>query len=74
MLGDPRCKDALDWLESKRLPDGGWPAEKRFYRTTGKSGSGAERVDWGGTSRRRMNEWVTADALHVLRAAGRLNV
>ena len=23
----PRCADALDLLESKRLPDGGWPAE-----------------------------------------------
>ena len=71
LVGDPRCKDALDLLETKRLPDGGWPAEKRFYRTTGKAASGAERVDWGGASKRRTNEWVTVDALHVLRAAGR---
>jgi hypothetical protein len=66
-LGDARCKDALDLLEAKRLPDGGWPAEQCYYR------AGAERVDWGGTSAGRMNEWVTADALSVLRAAGRLN-
>ena len=68
-LGDDRCEDALDLLESKRLPDGGWPAEGRFY------GAGASRrslVDWGGANRRRSNEWVTADALTVLAAAGRL--
>jgi hypothetical protein len=31
----------------------------------------AEFVNWGGTSARRMNPWVTADALSVLVAAGR---
>ena len=30
-----------------------------------------DHVDWGGSSTRRMNEWVTADALMVLAAAGR---
>jgi len=30
-------------------------------------------ADWGGTSTRRANQWVTADALTVLRAAGRLD-
>ena len=67
-LDDERCEDALDLLESKRLPDGGWPAEGRFY------GAGAGRrsiVDWGGANRRRSNEWVTADALTILLAAGR---
>jgi hypothetical protein len=28
-------------------------------------------VDWGGASAHRLNEWVTADALMVLAAAGR---
>lgn len=72
---DPRCGDALDLLERKELPDGGWPAQGRFYRTSsdanGRVGS-ASAVDWGRASRRRMNQWVTADALYVLRAAGRL--
>ena len=27
---------------------------------------------WGGAKRTEMNEWVTPDALHVLRAAGRM--
>ena len=29
-------------------------------------------VDWGGTSKRHSNPWVTVDALAVLRASGRL--
>src|SRR2546430_15778420 len=28
-IADPRCADALDLLETRRLADGGWPAEKR---------------------------------------------
>jgi hypothetical protein len=71
-IGDQRCQDALDLLESKRLPDGGFPAEKRYYRVTDRRTAGCCLVDWGGTSQRRMNEWVTADALSVLKAAGRL--
>ncbi len=74
LIGDPRCQEALDLIESKRLPDGGWPAEKRYYRVGGKPGSGMELVDWGGASKRRANEWVTVDALHVLRASGRIDV
>ncbi len=72
LVGDPRCSEALDLLESKRLPDGGWPAEARYYRgSKGRSGP-VERVDWGGAARRRTNEWVTANALFVLREAGRI--
>ena len=72
-IGDARCSDALDLLESKRLPDGGWPAEARYYRHSTEIKLGNDDVDWGGTSTRRMNEWVTVDALGVLRAAGRLD-
>jgi hypothetical protein len=73
-IRDERCADALDLLESKRLDGGGWPAEKRFYRSsaTKKMVTYADYVDWGPVSKRRMNEWVTVDALAVLRAAGRL--
>jgi hypothetical protein len=70
-LGDPRCEDALDLLESKRLAKGGWPAEGRYY---GNSRTPAKRtlVDWGGANKRSHNEWVTVDAISVLHAAGRL--
>jgi len=73
-IRDARCADALDLLEERRLPDGGWPAEKRYYKVSPKTMiSNADYVNWGGTSRKRMNEWVTVDALAVLRAAGRLD-
>jgi hypothetical protein len=70
---DARCADALDLLASKRLADGGFPAEKKYYRATEKNVSGRSLVDWGGTSKRYMNAFVTTDALFVLRAAGRLH-
>jgi hypothetical protein len=72
-LSDARCREALDLLVSKELPDGGWPAEERFYRISDRPGSGRELVSWGGGDKKHMNEWVTADALGVLRAAGRLD-
>ena len=70
---DPRCDDALELLASKRLPDGGWPSEERFYQSVRPASSGYDRVSWGGVSRRTLNEWVTADALFVLRSAGRVD-
>ena len=67
---DPRCEDALELLASKRLPDGGWPAEAKYYRHRPREFvARSEFVDWGGTSSSRMNPWVTVDALGVLRAA-----
>jgi len=73
LLGDPRCAAALDLLESMRLADG-WPAQARLYRTSTEIALHHDCADWGGTSTRRANQWITADALAVLRAAGRLDV
>lgn len=72
LLGDPRCQEALDVLESKQLPDGGFPAEGRFYQTTNPDLSGFSTVDWGGVSKKRSNPWITVNALDVLKRAGRL--
>lgn len=69
-IDDPRCDDALDLLESYRLPDGGWPAHAKWYRTDGE-GAGVDLVSWGPTGGTRPNEWVTLQAVRVLRAAGR---
>jgi hypothetical protein len=66
-LHDPRCADAIELLRDKRLPDGGFPAEHRYYRGRSAATSGRSLVDWGPTSPRRMNEWVTVHALAVLR-------
>lgn len=72
-IEDPRCEEALDLLESMRLPDGGFAAGKKYYRKSWKGGSGRSLVDWGGTSKRRMNAFVTVEVLMVLRAAGRVD-
>lgn len=69
-IGDPRCREALDLLESKRLPEGGFPAEEAYYRTTRPNLSGYSLVNYGGTSKKSMNPFVTADALYVLKSAG----
>jgi hypothetical protein len=70
-IQDSRCQEALDVLEGKRLPDGGFPAEEKFYRVSHTGPSRRSPVDWGGVDRNRMNEFVTAEALGVLQAAGR---
>ena len=65
LVGDPRATDALELLESRRLPDGRWQAGGRWWRPPGSKGSNVEVVDWG----RGPNEMVTLNALRVLRAA-----
>ena len=74
IIGDPRTADALDLLEEKWLAEGGWPAEKRYYKTSETIELGNDFLDWGGTSKRRMNPWVTTDAVGVMKAAGRLEL
>jgi hypothetical protein len=72
-IHDERCIEALDLLEAKRLPDGGFPAEKKYYHGPANWTSGRSLVAWGSTGTKRMNDFVTADALSVLKAAGRLH-
>jgi hypothetical protein len=70
-LDDDRCQRALDFIESRRRPDGLWSADARYYQVSDK-GSNIELVDWGPVGTTRPNAWVTLQALVVLRAAGRL--
>jgi len=70
-LDDPRCADALALLESKRLPDGGYPLEERVGVTRPVVASRATFADWGPAGATRSNPLVTVAALGVLRAAGR---
>ena len=70
-LSDPRCAPAVELLQAKQLPEGGFPAEKRYYRVSTSAQSGASAVDWGPTSPQKMNEFVSIDALRALEAAGR---
>jgi hypothetical protein len=71
-ISDKRCQAALDLVESKRLPTGGFPAEKKYYQLSQKASSGRSLVNWGGAQKKRMNEFVSVDALYVLKSAGRL--
>ena len=49
---------------------GGLKAMARIGAAAKALKANAEHVDWGGTSKKRMNEWVTIDALAVLQASG----
>jgi hypothetical protein len=71
MIDDPRCKGALDVLESKRLPDGGFPAEAKNAHTVETRTTRGSWADWGPGGKTRTNELVTVAALAVLKAAGR---
>jgi hypothetical protein len=68
-LGDPRCADALALLESKRLPDGGFPLEIRNAETAAEVVARGTYADWGPSGRTRANPLVSLDALGVMRAA-----
>jgi hypothetical protein len=67
-LDDSNCNEALELLRRKALPDGGFPAEHRYYRSGPRATGQRSLVDWGPTSSRRMNEWVTVRALKVLQS------
>jgi hypothetical protein len=73
-IDDPRCKPALDLLESRRLPDGGFPVDATYYHLTRPEVSNYSPVSWGGISRKKANPFVTVDALAVVRAAGRFTL
>ena len=70
LIGDNRCDDAVKVLAGKRLQDGGFPCERVFYHRGRKATSGRSLCDWGVAGRLRMNEFVTLDALCVLRSRG----
>jgi hypothetical protein len=68
-IDDPRCREALAILDAKCLPDGDYPAEKKYYSVAEQLSNGCSAVDWGGTSTKQMNPFVTVEALSVLKRA-----
>jgi hypothetical protein len=70
-IDDPRLNSALDLLQSKRLSGGGFPAEQKHYRVSEKVSTGASSVDWGPVSKNTMNEYVTVQAVGLLKLADR---
>jgi len=73
-LADPRCVDALRLLESKRLPDGGFPLEAPTTITADQVVSRGSYASWGPSGLRRSNPLVTLAALGVLRSAPDLHL
>jgi len=74
-LGDPRTQEAIDLVESKRGDDGQWRPEGYYWSLKRKTRaklavSNVEIVNWG---RGGPNEFITLNALRVLKAAGRFN-
>jgi len=66
---EPRAREALDLIESKRLPNGCWRVEGCYWQLRGKRTSNVDVVDWG---RSGPNEMITLNALRVLKVAGRI--
>jgi hypothetical protein len=64
-IGDERCADALHLLESKRLPDGGFPLEAGNATRADRIVSRGSFAGWGPTGTRRSNPLVSLAALRV---------
>lgn len=70
-IGDGRCSDALDLLESKLIDREGFALEKKYYHHTQSNPHRYTPVRWEQAKLGRANQYVTADALAVLKQAGR---
>jgi hypothetical protein len=67
LIKDKRCKESLNLLRSRRLPDGGFPCDRKLYRVSKNiKYNRTSLAGWGGTSKNEMNEFITVDALSVL--------
>ncbi len=70
-LKDSRCVKALDLVASKELPEGGFPAEIKYYYSKSAS-TGSSLVNWGGVNKNKPNIWISSEAYSILNAAGYL--
>ncbi|MCL4325197.1 MAG: hypothetical protein M1144_07060 [Candidatus Thermoplasmatota archaeon] len=69
-LGDPRTREALDLVASKRANDGTWRSEGRYWHRGRHSAANTEVVDWGHDG---PNEMITLNALRVLVKSRRIS-
>jgi len=67
-VSDPRCDEAVELILKKMIPNEGWPAERKYYRSSGPSSLGRDCVDWGGTGAKKANDWITVDVMQVLKS------
>jgi len=73
-IQDKRCNDSLVLLEAKRLPEGGFPKEDRFCQTANPEKRYYTPGDWQSVNKKKINEWVTIDALYILKKAKRIDL
>ena len=73
-IQDKRCNDGLDLLETKRLPDGGFPKEDKYCQTANPEKRYYTPSDWQTVNKKKINEWVTIDALYILKKAKRIDL
>ncbi|MHA1532636.1 MAG: hypothetical protein ACTSR6_11625, partial [Candidatus Heimdallarchaeota archaeon] len=73
-IQDKRCTKGLELLEAKRLPNGGFPKEGKYCQSSNPEGRYFTPCDWKPTSKKKMNEWVTIDALYILKEAKRIDI
>jgi len=69
---DPRCVEALDLLERKFIPGHGWPMERQIFKHGRASGRDHTSARWEKLTLGKAHLLLTADALEILRCAGRL--
>ncbi len=69
-ITDKRCSEALDILRSKRLPDGGFPLEKKNCSTSSTIITRGSFADWGESGRGKTNLFITIYALYILKCTG----
>ena len=65
-LGDSRCANALALLESKRLPDGGFPLEEPNAPSADRVASRHSYAVWGPAGQRQSNPLVSLAALGLI--------
>ena len=74
-LAGSRTRQAIDLVEKKRGPDGLWRPEGYYWSMRRKISkinvSNVEIVDWG---RSGPNEFITLNAMRVLKASGRVRI
>jgi len=66
-IADPRCADAQALLESKRLPDGGFPLEVLNAPAADRVVTRHSYADWSPSGRRHSNPLVSLTTPGVLR-------
>ena len=66
--GDKRLKDALDLVESKKLPDGRWALDTVPSPKNDKTGALTIELE----SKGQPSKWVTLNSLIVLSRTGRM--